>query len=166
MYRGVYAAAIACLAIVLIAGGCGGSSNSSSNGSTTSAAATVLTKPEFVKQANAICKQGGDQIHREVQLFIKQQNLSTKAALATAQQEEFVTKFVVPSLRTQAEGLAKLAIPQGDAAEITAIVKGLEKLAKTSEEEPGSSLQEGDGNPLAEVNKAAKAYGVKECEQP
>lgn len=161
------------LAIALVAVGCGGSSDSSSgggaaasSGSTTAIAASELTKAEFVEQANAICKEGGDQIHREVQQFTKEQGLSRKAVLTRPRQEEIVTKFVVPSIQAQAEGLAKLGVPEGDESEVSAIVFNLGKLAKAAEQNPASALQEGTGNPLGEANKAAKAYGAGECVQP
>jgi hypothetical protein len=175
MRKGNGTAAIAMLAVALIAAGCGGSADSSEdNGSssssdTTAAAATAasgLTKAEFVAQANAVCKQGGEEINREVQRFIKTQGISRNAVRTRPQQEEIVAKFVVPSIQAQAEGLAKLGVPEGDESEVAAIVFDLGKLAKTAGQNPGSILQEGNGNPLEEANKAAKAYGVGECTQP
>jgi hypothetical protein len=154
-----FGAALVALAIGLIAGACGDSSPSLSD-------VPGLTKAEFVRQANAICKEGSDQIDSEAKTFKKKHGLDVKVSLSKAQEEELVTDVVVASIQTEAEGLASLGAPQGNEHEVAAIVKGLEAMATAGEKKPASILVEGSGNTVAKVNEAAEAYGVEECKQP
>jgi hypothetical protein len=165
VHRRISGAFAISLAIALLGAGCGGggSGNVSSAGA---GGASSLTSAEAIKQANAICKQGGERIHQQVQRFNKAHGLSHKAAVERPNQEILVAKFVVPSVESQAARLAKLEVPKGDKEELTELIFNLGKLAKTAAEKPASMLVEGNGNPLAEANKAAKIYGAEECTQP
>lgn len=168
---GLVAAWIAVLASALIVSGCGGSDSSasgdsSSEDSTTSGSAGPLTKAVFVKQANTICKEGSDKIHAEEKPFFKQHGIKSKTSATKKQSEEFISDVVAPAVEEQAEGVAAIGAPKGDEKEVAAIVEGIEKVAKAAGEAPASILIETPKGPLAEVNKAAKAYGVEECKQP
>lgn len=172
MHKKIGAAGAAVLVVASIAAGCGGGGGSSpsvsSSGGTAVgvAAAAGLTKAKFVKEANAICKQGSNQIHSGAEAFKEKQGIDLNASLSKAQEEELVAEVVVPSIRAQADGLAKLGAPEGELTEVAGVVQKLEKVAEAGEEKPSNILQEGAGDPIAEVNKAAKAYGVDECMQP
>jgi hypothetical protein len=175
VFRGFLAvASLGVIAVIMLATGCGGSSGggtgaaSPGGGSAAAPVTTVagLTKPDFVKQANAVCERGSEEIRAGSEAFKKEKGLSPGASLSKAQEEELVSKVVVPSVRKQAEGVAKLGAPEADLGTVRAIVERLEDVVEAGEEDPANILQEGDGNSLAEVNKVTKAYGVDECMQP
>jgi hypothetical protein len=154
------------LTLIVTASGCGSGDSDATAGGAAGVSIGDLTKAEFVKEANEICKRGSDQIHDESEPFRERQGLDAGVALTRKQEEEFVAEVVVPSIQAQAEGVAELGAPEGELGEVAAIVERLEKVAKAGERDPGSILQEGNGNPISEVNAVAKAYGVEECTQP
>jgi hypothetical protein len=185
VFRGIGAALIVAL-LALAAVGCGGgggSSTSSSSPAGESASSTTtsstsseapasststseLTKAEFAKQANAICKLGSEQIHGEEKPFFNRNNIKSKATATKKQGEEFITEVVAGSLQAQAEGLSALDVAPAQKSELTALVNGIEQVVKAAEEDPSSILKEVPGGPLAEVNKVATAFDIAECTQP
>jgi hypothetical protein len=149
------------LAVASIAAGCG-SAGSAETGAAVST--SRLTKAEFVRAGEAICERGDKEIHRGAVAFKGKLGIGPKGSLTKAQEEELVEKVVVRSVRTQAKDLAKLGPPKGGLQEEVALVEGLEAVAEAGEDDPGKILVA--AGPVARANKAATAYGVKECVQP
>ena len=165
--RGVVAVWIAALAGALLVSGCGGSDSSSSGGSSSGTTTTAsLTKAAFIKEADAICKEGSDKIHAEEKLFFKEHGIKSKTSVTKKQSEEFISDVVGPAVEVQAEGVAELGAPKGNEIEVAGIVKGIEKVAKEAKEAPADILVETPKGALANVNEAAEAYGLEECKQP
>lgn len=186
MFRGIVAILIVAL-LALTGAGCGGdsgpstgssptgerssstitpSSSSEAPANSTSTSSSELTKAEFAKQANAICKLGSEQIHGEEKPFFNRNNIKSKATATKRQGEEFITEVVAGSLKAQAEGLSALDVAPAQKSELTALVNGIEQVVKAAEEDPSSILKEVPGGPLAEVNKVATAFDIAECTQP
>lgn len=114
----------------------------------------ALTKSEFVKQANAICKTG-------------------KAKLAAVQkandpgdsvdaQVKFVTEHTLPSIQAQLSDIRDLGFPKGDEDTVDGIITEAEKALDTIEKDPKAALASGQ-DPFADVNPKLKAYGLTEC---
>lgn len=165
--RGAGAVVVAVLAIALGAAGCGSDSDAGGADEGTAAVNADLTKAEFVKEGDAICKRGGEEIRVEAIVFREEHGLDREAALSQKQKEEFVAEAVVPAVQEQADGLAELGAPEGDQSKVAAIVEGLEKVAEAGEEDPASILRvKGSKGPVGEVNLAAEQYDVGECTQP
>jgi hypothetical protein len=149
--------------------GCGGSGSSGAADAKTVPsidATPALSSREFVQKANAICSRGSDRIHGSVESFKQAHGVAAAGSLDKKQEEEFISEIVVPAVRSQAEKIAKVGAPQGELAEVAAIVNKLEKVADAGEENPASILKEAKGNALSQVNEAARKYGIRECEQP
>jgi hypothetical protein len=145
------------MAIAIVAAGCGSSSDDSTE------ASVELTKVEFIKQGDAICKEGGGKIEDEVDDFAQENDVDTDNP-TKEEQEEVITSVVVPSLQTQADELSELGPPSGEEDEITAIIEALEAGAEKLEDDP-ATLLEGGASPLDEANELANEFGFKECGQ-
>jgi hypothetical protein len=148
------AALLGVLAITLVAAGCGSSSDDSTS------ASTALTKPELIKQGDAICEKGNKAIEEEAEEFAEENGIDTEKP-TKAQQEEVVVDVVAPGVRKQVEEIGDLTPPSGDEAEIEAMVSSVEAGTEEMESDP-AKLIEGT-NPLAKGSKLARSYGFTEC---
>ena len=136
---------------MLVAAGCGGDDEDS------------LTKAEFVKQANAICTAGDEEINQRLESFLKE-NEPSGQRLTDAQLTEGAEEVLLPSLRKQVDKIAALGTPSEDGEEAEEIVQGAEEALEEVEDEPAlAAPQTGDRNPFAEVNEKAREYGLDVC---
>jgi hypothetical protein len=145
------------VAIAIVAAGCG-----SSDDSTTTVVA--LTKVEFIKQGDAICKKGGEQIGDEADAFAKENGIDTEKP-TKEEQEEVIVGVLGPALQDQADEISALGAPDGEEEKVEALVEALESGAEELEDDPASLLEEAGPGPLDEAGKLADAFGFKECGQ-
>ena len=156
----------ALLLSALVLAGCGGGDD---DGATTAPTTDVTvserpTKAEFIKQADAICKRGSDEISAGSKAFKAKLGMKPDGSLSKAQQEELITAVVVPSVKRQAEGVARLKPPPDDLDEANQLAAGLGRVAGSGEEDPATILT--TAGAVGVINEAAKEYGVLECTQP
>jgi hypothetical protein len=143
------AALAATLGLGLVLAACGGSSDDSS-----------LTKAEFVKQGNAVCKKGNQQINKVgKQVFGTNGNHKNPTQ---AEQTKFATDTLIPKVQTEIDGIEALGAPKGDQAQVKAIVDSAQTALDKSKADP-TILIEGKSDPFAKANKLANAYGLTEC---
>jgi len=142
------------LAIAAVATGCGSSND---NGSTAS-----LTKAEFVKQGNAICRKGNAQIESEFEKFAEEHHLGKHQKPSKKVLAEATETVLIPAITTQIEGLRALGTPEGDEGEIDEILTGAEESLEEAEEDP-AAFAEGEPTKFKQVNKRARAYGLTVC---
>jgi hypothetical protein len=142
------------MAIAIVAAGCGSGDDSTET-------TVELTKVEFIKQGDAICKKGSDRIEEEVNTFAAENDVDTDNP-SKEDQEEVIAEVVAPSLQTQADELTQLGAPSGEEDEVAAIIEALEGGAEELEDAPASLLGEGAG-PLDEANQLATEFGFQEC---
>lgn len=128
-----------------ILSGCG------SSGDTTAA----LSKAQFIKQADAICRQADKQ--QNAALISAQKELKGKKQ-TQKEQEELVTDVGLPPIQEEAEQIADLGAPKGDEDEIAAIVSGIEEAVDKAEADPSKALES-----FARVDKMSTEYGFKDC---
>ena len=148
------------VALVVIAG-CGSSGDSS--GSTSADSGSSLTKAELIKQGDAICEEGNENVESEANEFAKENGIDTEKP-SKSDQEEVVSEVVAPAILVEAEKIGDLGAPSGEEEEVEAIVDAVESAAEEAEADPSSIIEEGeDGGPFAEANKLASAYGFKVC---
>ena len=153
LYGGLAVAAILTVGLVLVA--CGSSNNNST--STTAA----LTKAQFDKQGNAICKKGNQQINKVGnQTFTKKKYPNGPPPKSV--QVKFATDTVIPSVQTQIDGIKALGAPKGDEAKVNTIVTSAQGALDQAKKDPTVLLQNGPG-PFKATNKLAKAYGLTVC---
>ncbi len=147
------AAAMSTAALALVAAGCGGGDD------TTSETSAALTKPEFIKQADAICGEASERSQTEAEEFADENDFTLNKA-NEKQLEEAVTAVLVPNLNEQAEDLTALGAPEGDEEQVEAITVSLEDAAAEIEDNPGLVF---GAEVLKEPSKLAEEYGLKVC---
>lgn len=152
MNKAFLAAVAALVALAAIVAGCGG------GGDTTDETVT-LTKTEFIKQGDAICKQGNEASEKEAEEFAEDNNFELEKA-SKEQLEEAVGEVLVPNLEGQIEELDALGAPKGDEDEVEAIITSLEDATGEIEADPGVVFQ---GDVLKKPSKLADEYGFKVC---
>ncbi len=142
--------------LAAIAVGCGGGGDSTTT--------VVLAKPQFIKQADAICERADAEQEASLQAYAKEhpESVGNKALESKPVQEDLVLVVGLPPLQVEAEEIGALGAPQDDADQVKAIVAGMEKAVAEAEEDPLSMTAE-SGGPFAPVNKLAKAYGLQAC---
>lgn len=134
------------LALALVAAGCGSSSSSDS----TSAA---LTKAEYVKQGNAICKKANAKIESAAK-----EDLGPNPS--KAQVTSFVNDTLGPALDEELSGLHGLTPPSGDEKTVSAMLDEADQALAKVKADPSTITS---GNPFTKANKDAKAYGLTVC---
>jgi hypothetical protein len=138
-------AALLLLGALTLLLGCGGSGDSTS---------TSLTKPQFIKQAKAICEKA----ERE-QLELATQYLKKHPG---AEEEEMIIPAGVPPLQKQAEQLTALPAPAGDEAKVDAFLAAFEEGIKDMEANPQDALSPAS-NPFKKANELGEKYGLTNC---
>jgi hypothetical protein len=144
------------LAIALIAAGCGG-------GDDTTSTTAALTKAEFLKQGNQVCREGNKEINAGFEEFQKKNNLSRTKEPTEAQKKEVAETVVIPGIAKQVEGVAALEAPSGEEDKVDAIVESAEEALETAEEDPAAFVGEEGNDAFAETDKLASAYGLTAC---
>jgi len=145
--------ATASTVLLVVAFGCG----SNDDGSETPSA--PLTKAQFIKQADQICKER-----------LKEKDEAVKATLKKASPEEIANpsqeklkelgESTIPPFTQLTSEISELPAPAQDQAEVEKITSGLEAGLKRAEADPGK-LAEVD--PYADAAAAAKEYGLRYC---
>jgi hypothetical protein len=130
----------------LVFAGCGGGDET-----------TSLSKAEFVKQANAICKEAEQE---RLNLF-KQVTASVSPDASKKVRDKALHEIIVAPYEGAAEEIESLGAPSGDEATIEALVEAMEASLRKVEKNPrliaSSTVQ------FAESNKMANDYGLTNC---
>jgi hypothetical protein len=145
--------------IAIVAAGCGSGGDGS-----TDTTVVVLTKTQYIKQGDAICKKGSESLSKEAEEFAEANNVDTEKP-TKQQQEEVIETVVGPALQAQADELAELGAPAGEEARTAAIVDALETGATELEDNPGALLESNGKGPLDKANELANEFGFKQCGQ-
>jgi hypothetical protein len=136
-------------ALVLVGVGCGGDDDDSSSGT---------TKSEFIKKADAVCKDFNVQIQKSVEDLPEDTSQSDVA--------QFTLDTAVPLFRDQLDKLRDLDVPAADADRVEQmwddLDAGTDELEQKLKDDPAGAFSE-DYDPFGDVNKALNEYGLKEC---
>jgi hypothetical protein len=146
------------MAIAIVAAGCGSSSDDSTD------AVVGLTKTEFIKQGDAICKKGSAALSKEAEEFADENDVDISKP-TEEQQEEVIETVVGPALQAQADELGELGAPAGEEDKVSAILDALEAGAEELEDNPAALLKSNGKRPLDKANELAGEFGFKECGQ-
>ncbi len=155
MNKRLIAPLIGALVGALLVAGCGGGDD---NGDSTAS----LSKAQFVKQGNAICRKGNAKIETEFEKFAEERNLQENKKPSKPVFEEATETILVPGITSQVEEIRALGTPEGDEGEVDEILTGAEEAVEEAEEEP-VSFAEGESPKLKEVNRQAREYGLTVC---
>ena len=142
------------LAGAMLVAGCGSSDDNDST--------TALSKAEFVKQGNAICRKGNEEIEEGFEEFAKEKNLGKNKEPSEADFEEAAETVLVPGVSKQIDGLRALGAPEGDEGEVDQLLTGAEEALEEIEGDPAKATEE-NGGPFVKVNKEAREYGLTVC---
>jgi hypothetical protein len=151
---------VALAALALAVAGCGSSDDSTTDDGTTEATAS-LTKAEFIKQGNAICKTSNEELDSQFEEFSEENDISENEEPSKELQEEAAETILVPGVSEQLEELRALGTPEDDNGEGDAILTSAEEALEEIEDDPSSAFSEDSG--FEEVNKEATAYGLTVC---
>lgn len=162
MSKRLIALLAAVLAIAAIAGCGGGDSDTETAAPESTPSASegsggpALTKAEFIEQGDAICKENQEEGEAELGAVIEE----IGSEPSEEDQERVVTEVVVPTLQASADGLRGLTPPEGEEDAVAEIVDGFDAAIASIEEDPVAALE---GDPFADVNEKAIAFGLEVC---
>jgi hypothetical protein len=149
-------AAILLLVACLATAGCGGS-DSTSGGAIT---ASQLSKAEFDKKAEAICKKTYFDLKREYLKFVEGEDEEPFDDLDTI--NEYANDVILPIREREVEEWKALGAPKGDEKQIEAIVEAYEDAIAITEEDPPQAVTS-PANPFNTVNHLGLEYGLEKC---
>ena len=135
---------IVAVAFALVVLGCGGGSDS-------------LTKAEFAKKADEICRRG--EAERSEAIQVAAQKFSGKKA--TAADQEQIVLAAIPSYAKEAQKIEELGAPEGAEKEAETLVEAMEEAAENVKADPGTATT--GSIPFKKANEAAEEIGAKGC---
>jgi hypothetical protein len=136
-------------ALALFMAGCGDSDETT----------TALTKAQFVKQGNALCKKREDERNKEIEAVFSK--LQPGDELSDPRQAKLIQKLIIPSYEKMIADVKGLGAPEGDEAEVDEIVAAMEKTRDELEADPEEAVfTTVMFNP---PNKLVRSYGLRSC---
>jgi hypothetical protein len=136
------------LAVALVVAGCGGGDD---NSDTTTVS---LTKSEWIAKADAICRQG----NQEIQQAAQQQFGNQKPTAAEVRQ--FGVDTALPNTQTQVDKIRALGAPSGDEDQVNRILDTVQ-----ADIDKAKAAGDVEDSTFADGNALAKQYGLKVCGQ-
>lgn len=150
--------ALVAVVVLWVASGCGSGSSSgatSSESTTTAAPTTPLSKPEFARRANAICRNAAAQ-RREAQ----KEAIAKGEEVARSEEAKVAMEALVAPVGSMTEELAELGAPKGEEKQVEAIIAAFEAGIESLEANPVSSHA---ATAFARADKLAVEYGLTDC---
>jgi len=138
----------AVMALALLAAGCGGGDDTTSS----------MTKAQFVKQANAICKVQNQKRGEAIKKVIASHD--PKKLLPQKDREELVLD-TLPAYAAVPKQLGTLEAPAGDQEKVDAIIKAMEEAAKDVEANPAGALT--STKQFLKADEPSSQYGLTDC---
>jgi hypothetical protein len=145
-------------ALVLAAAGCGDDDDSDSAATTTTPA---LTKSEYIREANKICKQQDNKIERASQQFFA--DAPNDEEPPPKEVAEFGEKTVFPAIQDEIDRVEALGAPAGDEEEVKKMLDAAKSGLADLEAHPEQLEKGGAASSFEEYQKLASAYGLDQC---
>lgn len=147
MSKGVWGSIAALLAVAaIVAAGCGGGESEE-----------TLTKAEFTKQANAICKKTAEQRGKVIAELAQQMDPKGNVE----KQQEKLVQEALPTYESATQQIDELGAPEGDEEKVEDIVEAMEGAVAKAEADPKAALV--NSAAFEDANDLLKSYGLKEC---
>jgi hypothetical protein len=145
------------VAVALVASGCGDDDDSGSATTTT----TALTKAEFIREANKICKKQDDKIERASQQFFA--DAPNNQEPPPSEVAQFGEKTVFPAIQDEIDRVEALGAPAGDEEQVKQMLDAAKSGLTDLEAHPEQLEKGGAASSFEEYQKLASAYGLDEC---
>ncbi len=163
------AAGLVLLAALLLAG-CGVSGGGDGDGAEaspqTNASSTQgpLTKEEFVKRADEICKRADDQTFDEAVLYRETHAKQLNRLEPIPAEITIIRAIVFPSIRKQIKEIKALGIPKGEEREVRALYAAMALGMRKAEKAPYEIEGENPSKyPFDRYSELSREYGFGEC---
>lgn len=129
-------------------GGCGGDGEK------------PLSKSEFIKRGDAICKKAEGDIEKAGEKFVDRFGEDSRPS--DKELKAFVDDTFKPIVEGLASDLRDLPPPEGDEGAVEDIYEGFEAGLERVEDDPELIIRT-EGDAFEDANKAASDYGLEEC---
>ncbi len=153
--RGVAAVCVCALALLLA--GCGSGSSTETDAG--------LTKADFIRRAETICKRAKDEIIQ--QNFAQIRKLADHPKAREDFEYEVVETTVIPALEHEVEQLEALGAAPGNPAQIEQMLKLVEGALAEAKAEPETYVSGDDyrygSEHYGKARRLALAYGIENC---
>jgi hypothetical protein len=151
-------AGVLAVALTVAVAGCGGDDEAS---------ASSITKAEFIKKADAICKQALEQAEVDFAALVKEnETLLEETKEGTPAFEAIypavVNGILAPTVEKEVDEIQALGAPEGDEAKVDAMLETLEGDLETAEAKPKRVGFEAE-KIFAPSTELAREYGLKVC---
>jgi hypothetical protein len=143
----------AAVALVMVAAGCGGGGDSTTTAS--------ISKAEFIKKADAICKKGQEKLHAGFETLI---NESGAHRSRLEEEEEWVNDVIAPNVHREVSEMRTLGAPKGDEGRIESLLAAVEGGLRRLQENPQSVLAS-SAKTFSDAIKLETEYGLQTCAQ-
>jgi hypothetical protein len=144
----------AVVALAAVAAGCGGGDGEDE---------ATLTKAQFIKQADKICKKISEKNKEDFQAFV--QKAQGEGGLEKSG-GDIGQEVVLPNFEAKVAQLTELEPPSQGEKQITAWYEALEAALEEAQEDPNTLIgfAASPDAPLVEANRIAREYGFEECD--
>lgn len=141
-------------AMAVVGAGCGEDDESSAKG-------PPLSKPEFVKRANAICARAKSEGQEWVDDYAKRNSPGDNSQAEIS--SDIINGAFLPSARKATVGIEALAPPVGDDDQIDAFLEANREAIETAMEDDEVPAELDVPPSFEEPGKLAREYGIDKC---
>jgi hypothetical protein len=151
--EGVFPTSVALLAAVSLLAGCG----DEDEGGFSEVVSEPRTKVEFLREADVICRSTVARIEAAADDL-----LTSEEDPSPEEVEQVAIDIVIPTLESEVAAIGALGAPEGDEAEVKAILDATEAGIAEIRADPQSLIDEIPPS-LQEAEKLARQYGSQQC---
>lgn len=141
------------VALAALIAGCGGSDDD------------TVTKAEFIKKADAICKKTDQTQLGEFQAYTQRRLARLNRMSFKEREEELTSAVYVPSIQKEIKELEALDVPPGDEQKVEAVFTQMKASLKEFAKDPTGYLEGGPSDPFNKAFRAARDYGLNFCKE-
>ncbi len=140
----------ATLVLAALGTGCGGGGTDS------------ISKPAFIKKADAICAEGDKRTQEEFTTYAKEKKIRSGSTPSSVQLVDITRSILIPALEQQTQEIKALGAPAGDENQINTFLKRVDEAIKAAEKKPIAAVKSPQ-KLLAHADQAISDYGFQVC---